>query len=57
MDRVGFMGKDQLFGLTGVHSGKDGKRGIGNRYRKLNYCSKREGNKAAGRGSEVKRFI
>lgn len=57
MDRVGFMGKDRLFGLTGVHSGKDGKRGIGNRYRKFNYCSKREGNMAAGRGSEVKRFI
>lgn len=48
MDKVGFIKGDTFFRLIGVYSGKNGKRGIGNKYRQLNYCSKKEG-KMAGR--------
>ena len=43
MDKVGFIKGDTFFSLIGVYSGKNGKRGIGNKYRQLNYCSKKEG--------------
>lgn len=56
MGKAGFLRGGTCFSLIGVHSGKNGKRGIGNKYRKLKVVGKEKW-VVAGRGSGVNRFF